>query len=215
MDLLWKLPALYKKHWPVASYEKESCLVMPDSSWPQGLYSLQDRILEWVAFPFRVSSQPRDWTQVSHIVDRFFTSWATREAQEYWSGWLISSPGDLPDPRIKPVSSALQAVSLSTELWGKLTSSYTFMTSFLNVTYVCILFDSHLTQLFWLTIAAEEMEAGFKQKVDSKPFCSQWNRTSREEVNGLERWSALHGWIEMNIQRRNLEGICTWDSGGP
>ena len=29
---------------------------------------LQARILEWVAFPLsRVSSQPRDWTQVSHI----------------------------------------------------------------------------------------------------------------------------------------------------
>ena len=42
---------------------------------------LQARILEWVAFPFsRGSSQPRDWTQVSHIVGGFFTSWATREA---------------------------------------------------------------------------------------------------------------------------------------
>ena len=42
---------------------------------------LQARILEWVAVPFsRGSSQPRDWTQVSHIVGRFFTSWATREA---------------------------------------------------------------------------------------------------------------------------------------
>ena len=28
-------------------------------------------------------SQPRDWTQVSHIAGGFFTSWATREAQEY------------------------------------------------------------------------------------------------------------------------------------
>ena len=34
----------------------------------------------------RGSSQPRDWTQVSHIAGGFFTSWATREAQEYWSG---------------------------------------------------------------------------------------------------------------------------------
>ena len=43
---------------------------------------LQARILEWVAFPFsRGSSQPRDWTQVSRIAGRFFTSWATREAQ--------------------------------------------------------------------------------------------------------------------------------------
>ena len=38
-------------------------------------------VLEWVAFPFsRGSSQPRDWTQVSRIAGRFFTSWATREA---------------------------------------------------------------------------------------------------------------------------------------
>ena len=31
---------------------------------------LQARVLEWVAFPFsRGSSQPRDWTQVSHTAD--------------------------------------------------------------------------------------------------------------------------------------------------
>jgi len=37
--------------------------------------------------PFsRASSQPKNQTQVSHIADGFFTSWATREAQEYWSG---------------------------------------------------------------------------------------------------------------------------------
>ena len=36
---------------------------------------LQDRILEWVAFPIsRGSSQPRDQTQVSHIAGGFFTS---------------------------------------------------------------------------------------------------------------------------------------------
>ena len=42
---------------------------------------LQGRILEWVAIPFsRGSSQPRDWTYVSYIAGRFFTTWATREA---------------------------------------------------------------------------------------------------------------------------------------
>ena len=55
---------------------------------PQIIYTLhgilQARILERVAFPFcRGSSQPRDRTQVSHIAGGFFTSWATREAQEY------------------------------------------------------------------------------------------------------------------------------------
>ena len=43
---------------------------------------LQVRMLEWVAFLFsRESSQPRDLTQVSRIAGRFFTSWATKEAQ--------------------------------------------------------------------------------------------------------------------------------------
>ena len=43
---------------------------------------LQARILEWVVFLFsRGCSQPRDQMQVSCTAGRFFTSWATREAQ--------------------------------------------------------------------------------------------------------------------------------------
>ena len=43
---------------------------------------LQARILEWVAIPFsRGSSQARDQTQDSWVAGRFFTIWATREAQ--------------------------------------------------------------------------------------------------------------------------------------
>ena len=38
------------------------------------------RILGWVAISFsKGSSQPRDWTWVSHIAGRLFTIWATRE----------------------------------------------------------------------------------------------------------------------------------------
>ena len=39
--------------------------------------------------------------------------------QEYWSGLPSPSPGDLPDPEIKPRSPALQVDSLPTELLGK------------------------------------------------------------------------------------------------
>ena len=43
---------------------------------------LQERMLEWVAIPFsRGSSLPRGYTWVSCIAGRFFTVWATREAQ--------------------------------------------------------------------------------------------------------------------------------------
>ena len=68
----------------------ESRSVMSDALWPMDYIVhgiLQARILEWVAVPFsRGSSRPRDQTQVSHIAGRFFNSWATKEAQEYWSG---------------------------------------------------------------------------------------------------------------------------------
>ena len=39
--------------------------------------------------------------------------------QEYWSGLPFFSPGDLPDPGIKPRSPALQADSLPSEPRGK------------------------------------------------------------------------------------------------
>ena len=41
----------------------------------------QARKLEWVAISFsRAPSQPRDWTQVSWVAGRCFTTWAIREA---------------------------------------------------------------------------------------------------------------------------------------
>ena len=40
--------------------------------------------------------------------------------QEYWSGWPFPSPGDLPDPGIKPVSPAFTGGFFNTESPGKL-----------------------------------------------------------------------------------------------
>ena len=65
---------------------------------PLSMRILQARILEWVAISFpRGSSQPMDWTWVSHIAGRFFTVWATGEAlisvtkesrrNECWDHW--------------------------------------------------------------------------------------------------------------------------------
>ena len=80
---------------------------------------LQARILEWVVMPSsRGSFQPRDQTQFSHIVGGFFTVWATREAQEYWSGYPVRSPGDLPGPGIEQGSPALQVDSLKLSYLG-------------------------------------------------------------------------------------------------
>ena len=56
----------------------------PGSSCP---WEFSRQELEWVAMPSsRGLSQSRDRTQVSCTAGSFFTGWATRVAQEYWSG---------------------------------------------------------------------------------------------------------------------------------
>ena len=84
--VLWKIVFMW--HTQLSS-ETESCstlLILWDPMDHRVHGILQARILEWVAVPFsRGSFQPRDQTQVSCIAGRFFTSWATREGQE-WSG---------------------------------------------------------------------------------------------------------------------------------
>ena len=70
--------------------ESKSLSVVSDSLRPHGLYSPwnstgQNTGVGSLSFS-RGSSQSRDQTQLSHIAGEFFTNWATREAQEYWSG---------------------------------------------------------------------------------------------------------------------------------
>ena len=52
----------------------------------------QARGLEWVAISFsRGSSQPRDWTQVSHSAGRCFTVWATSWTIKKVESWRIDA----------------------------------------------------------------------------------------------------------------------------
>ena len=68
----------------------QSCPTLCDpvdcSLWGSSVHGIfQAIVLKWIAIPFsRGSSQPRDWTQLSRIVDRRFTVWAPREATRKW-----------------------------------------------------------------------------------------------------------------------------------
>ena len=83
------------------------------------------RVLAWVAIDFSdVSKQiPLNiaYACACSVVSDSVTLWTVAHQaplskkfsrQEYWSGLPFPSPGDLPDPGIKPVSPALQADSL-------------------------------------------------------------------------------------------------------
>ena len=110
--------------WVILRHEwSKSCSVVSDPLWPHGLYSPWNYPGQNTGVGnhslLQESSQPRDRTQVSCITGRFFTSWATRKAQEYWSGWPAPSPVALPDPGIKLESMVLQADSSSAVLTAK------------------------------------------------------------------------------------------------
>ena len=108
---------------------------------------LQARIWEWVAMSFsRVSSQPRNRSQVPRIAGGFFTSiyccccLVAKSCQtlcnpmncsmpgfsvhgilqpRILSGLTFPSPGDLPNPGIKPMSPALAGRVFTAEPTGK------------------------------------------------------------------------------------------------
>ena len=85
---------------------------------------LQARILEWVAVPSsRGSSQPRNWTQVSWIAGRFFTSWATKGSPRIlqWVAYPFSRGSSWPRNRTR--SPTLHVDSLPAEPSGKPTNT--------------------------------------------------------------------------------------------
>ena len=98
------------KNWKVLGTQSCSTLCNPTDCSPPGFSVhgiLQAQLLEWATIPFfRVSSQPRDWTQVSRIACRFFTRWATRET-----------------PRIERNEKSALGGSVSNQLSGQVESS--------------------------------------------------------------------------------------------
>ena len=99
LNILWNLYKVWSliikywfSAWKVKVKVTQSRLTLCDPMYcslpgPSVHGNFQVRILKWIMVPFsRGSSQPRNWTQVSCIAGGFFIIWATREAQEYWSG---------------------------------------------------------------------------------------------------------------------------------
>ena len=95
----------------------QSCLTLPPhgicSPWnsPDQNIGVDNCSLLQGIFPTQGSNP------VFPLAGGFFTT-ATREAQEYWSGWPIPSPADPPNPGIKQGVPALRVDLLPAELQG-------------------------------------------------------------------------------------------------
>ena len=115
-------PSLPQPQWRHAHLQSVSHSVVSDSLWSHGHSPLgssvhgilQARIPEWVAISFpRGSSQSSDQTWVSHIADRLFTNWATREAT--WGSQAKSQKAQWP---LDHPGTALLLVSRGLALWA-------------------------------------------------------------------------------------------------
>ena len=86
-----------------------------------------EKLAELTGHPMRVAgwyhSHPHITVWPSHVGKYFgvavFIVFRNEYHFSFSATWLMVSPGDLPDPGIKPWSPALQADSLSSELPGK------------------------------------------------------------------------------------------------
>ena len=103
-DLRWTWCNNNRNKWKLLSLCLTLCDPMDCSLPGSSVHGiLQARILEWVAISLsRGSSQPRDWTQISHTAGRFFTIWATREAlvhnKVYDKCRYLNHPDTIPHP---------------------------------------------------------------------------------------------------------------------
>ena len=148
----------------------ESRSVLSDSATPRTIHTSRwnspGKNTGVGSFPSsRGSSQPRDRTQVSSITGGFFTSWATREAQEYWCGQPFPSPRDLLNLRIEPRSSALQADSLTPEPPGKPKNTGVGSLSLLQQIFMTQELNQGLLHCRWLLYHLSHQESPENQRL--------------------------------------------------
>ena len=115
----------------------------------------QARVQEWVAISFsRGYSRPRNRTQVSHIADRCFTVWATREAHylpylhviplKVYSLWMKA------DRNKKIMESNKNLILEGVVLFKKITSKEKFVDKIWSIKRETIHVLLHANVLSWL-----------------------------------------------------------------
>ena len=86
--------------------------------------------------------------------------------QEYWSGLPFPSPGDLPDPAIKPKSPALEADSIPTSILASQFSSLDvrveYKIKYSILTFYCIHFSKIVVQIWESKLTSEITKIPFR-----------------------------------------------------
>ena len=163
-------PKQYTNTWRIREVT-QSCLTLcdpMDCSLPGSSVhgTFQALVLEWIAISFsKGSSQPRDWTRVSRIVDRCFTVWATNNGD-----WIkgsqekpvLSSPGDRKGTvwqGTKLFKTTLVESNTRREKWATMTTKVSF-----NANDEFYFNASHFVRTCWTSIQNTVYYSSFQQK---------------------------------------------------
>ena len=109
---------------------------------------------------------PTSYTEILKVkslshVQLFVTPWTVASQapqsmefsrQEYWSGFPFPSPGDLPDPGIKPGSPTLQADALPSEPTTSFIYIYIYIYIYINLNFIVNIFLDFLSHIYSLSI---------------------------------------------------------------
>ena len=180
------LPSVFPSR-RVCSYESLLCIRCLPGSSVHGI--LQAIVLEWIAISFsKGSSQPRDWTWVSCIVDRRFPIWATREVKQYLQlgtlpsqlllDWNVSAslqghslhlcPSDFQPFLLSPGSPCgISSLSSSHSLFLSLSYSIYFSSFWTIPVSKCVLSHFSHVQLFailWTVAHQTPLSMGFSRQ---------------------------------------------------
>ena len=107
--------------------------------------------------------------------------------QEYWSGLLFPSPGDLPNPGIEPGSSTLQADALPSETWGKCVCVCIYICMCVCM-YVCMyiyLSVCWCVSILWMHVSSVQYLSHVQL------FVTPWTAACQASLSTTNSWSLL------------------------
>ena len=111
--------------------------------------------------------------------------------QEYWSGLLFPSPGDLTDPGIKLRSPSLQADSLPAEPAGKPGDFKPGQIYCLTLNFKNVLPHFKTTQMYWVPVAFPKFWGGLRREtaifivgIQGRRKCQQMYKQSCKSLGG-------------------------------
>ena len=128
-------------------------------------------------------------------------------SQEHWSGLPFPSPGDLPDPRIKSASPALEVNYLPpTYKWH--VTNYTFKTcNWISLTYICISGTIDIIKILNIHPSTPEVSSCSFRIPPLSLYRSPHAQSTTALLSMITDWFTSLQFLEAHVNKVHIDGI--------